>query len=322
MTRTGRQPGGIPGNAVWRTWGEKFPVWDLIRSILAEAFSRAGIALDAGFEWRAGCPVHANLDYRSALSQVLYDLTGRGNTGWVVEEPVLFLTLARRLGDLTDGAYMVYDIGGGSFDCALVEVKGNDMLVYGADGHPLMGGSDIDDRLERLAEEKGYRRQRDLIRQAKELLTESNPSETLQDGTVITLDDVEKVLEEGRFGEKSISTMRDAYVGAKVLWKRGKDEDDPPIGETLTLHRRTGEMQFVWQLMWGDMTKDIDKIILFGGPTKSPYFRRKLSRQFGEGMIIKGIIYLCTQGLPLVWPVLLGQPGLFLEPPHSLGLGL
>ena len=274
-----------------QAWGEEFPVWDLIRDILAEAFRRVGITFDEEFEWRAGCPIHANLNYRADLSRVLSGLTGKGNVSWIIEEPILFLILALRLGNLADGSYLVYDIGGGSFDCALVEVRENDMRVYGADGHPLMGGSDIDAG---LVKRKNYRGQLDLIRQVKERLTPSNPSETLADGTVITFDDVEATLHESRFGEKSISTMRDAYVSAKVLWKRSEGEDDPPIGEIITRNAETGTVRFVWQLMWDDMAEDIDKIILSGGPTKSPYFRERLSKRFGPDKVITASDLLST----------------------------
>ena len=277
-------------------WGEEFPVWDLIYRILAEAFRRAGIIGD--FEWRAGCPVHADVSYRSGLAQALFQVTGKGDIGWVSEEPILFLTLARRLGDLGEGSYVVYDIGGGSFDCALVEVKGNEMLVYGADGHPLLGGSDVDDG---LITKVDYTGQPDLLRQAKERLSSSNPSETLSDGNTITLDDVESVLKEGRFSAKSISTTRDAYVSAKTLWKRDRREGIPAIGEMASSDPETGEVKFVWQLMWDDLARDIDKIIMFGGPTRAEYFSRELSKRFGDDKVIAASDIL---------PTLIGTPDL------------
>ena len=59
-----------------QAWGHDFPVWDLIGRILAEALRRANIT--GKFEWRVGCPVHANYEYRAGLSQTLTDLTGTG----------------------------------------------------------------------------------------------------------------------------------------------------------------------------------------------------------------------------------------------------
>ncbi len=288
--------GWNPEKRCFDVWGEEFPVWDLIRYILAEAFRRAGITGD--FEWRAGCPVHADMSYREGLAQALLQVTGKTNVDWVSEEPILFLTLARRLGGLEEGAYLVYDIGGGSFDCALVEVKEDEMLVYGADGHPLLGGSDVDDG---LTDKVGYTGQPDLLRQAKERLSPSNPSEVLNDGNTITWEDVEAVLREENFAVKSLSTSRDAYVSAKTLWKRDPSEDIPRVGEVAYLDPATGEVKFVWQLMWDDIARDVDKIILFGGPTRAEYFPRELAKRFGEEKAIT---------VSELLPTLIGTPDL------------
>lgn len=264
-------------------WGRRFPVWDLIGSILEEAFSRANVS--SAFEWRAGCPVHAGLDYREQLTRTLSKITGGGNIDWITPEPILFMNLIRRLGDVDgapiSGSYLVYDFGGGSLDCALVDIDGDEgrMIVFGADGHPLLGGSDID---RALVKRFSYEGQLDLLRKAKERLGPDNRSETLLDGTVITLDELESTLTEGGFVDRSVNPMRDAYMGAKVLWKRGGSEDDPPIGEVLARNVRTGEMRFVWQLRLGDMARDLKGIILFGGPTKSPHFREGLQALFEE----------------------------------------
>ena len=272
-------------------WGQSFSVWKLIQSIIAEAFRRADIKGD--YEWRAGCPVHSDFAYRQGLAQVLSQVTGKGNAQWIVEEPILFLIAAQKLGDpkladLQNGSHLVYDIGGGSFDCALVELaeQSQQMRIYGAEGHPLLGGTDID---RKLGKKVGYSGLPKVLRKAKEDRTVSSPSETLGDDTVITLADVESVLREGKFAEKSVSILRDSYIWAKTLWKRSDDiEDDehPPMGEIIYQNGSTGEVRFVWQLSWDDLAREVDNIILFGGPTKSPYFKRYLETRFGAGKAI------------------------------------
>ena len=261
-------------------WGQEFSVWDLIVKILSKAFERAGISGD--YEWRAGCPVHANLEYRSGLTNALHQVTGKGDVNWIVEEPILFLLAARRLGGLRpEGSYLVYDVGGGSFDCALIEVaEGREMLTYGADGHPRLGGFDIDRKLYAKAKSKGFSGSLYDVRRAKENLTKEDRAYTLPDGTVVTLQEVEDSLKELRFREKSASVSRDAYVGAKMLWKRGEGDDYPSIGDVLYKNQTTGEVEFVWQLPWTGLSADVDDIILFGGPTKSHFFKEYLEKQF------------------------------------------
>lgn len=278
-----------------QAWGQEYPVWDLIHKLLAEAFRRAGVT--AKFEWRAGCPVHAGYEYRKGLADTLGQLSGVSELNWITEEPILFLTLARELGNLEEGSYLVYDVGGGSFDCALVEISGNEILVYGADGHPFLGGADID---EHLRERLGYTGQLVLLRQAKEQLSPINPSVTLGNGAVISEDSVNATLEELGFFGKSLATLHDSYKSAKALWKRPQGEYDPPIGEIISQDSE-GVVRYVWQLSLDDLTRDIDGIILVGGPTNFSYFRNHLSKIFGPKKVLTPLEVL---------PTLAGTPNL------------
>lgn len=255
-----------PESRCVEVWGEQFPVKTLISEIMKEAISRA--ELPGEFEWRAGCPVHSGLDYRSMLAEVIAEFAGRGSPNWLVDEPVLFLTLLWRMGQLDTGSYLVYDLGGGSFDCAVIEVReNNEMIVHGADGHPLLGGADI-------------------LRDIKVRLglgEEETPDDSLLSGDVYN-----SVIKESRYIERSMMSLRDAYTSAKVVWGRG-ETGDYPFGETIFESDDTGERRFIWQLGYADMAKDLDSIILYGGPTGGPMqesvFARNLSRWFGESKI-------------------------------------
>ena len=137
-----------PEQGCVEAWGQHYQVKELISAILKQAVERAN--LPEQFEWRAGCPVQSGYDYRSMLAEVITDLAGQGRVEWVIDEPVLFLAAAQRNIDPDSqarllGSYLVYDLGGGSFDCALVDVRDDgEMVVFGADGDPLLGGSNVD----------------------------------------------------------------------------------------------------------------------------------------------------------------------------------
>ena len=301
-----------------KEFGREFPVWELVGSILTEAFQRAGISGD--YEWRAGCPVHADLLYRKGLADTLTRVTGKaGNIHWVVEEPFLFLLAARVIGQLQEGSYLVYDVGGGSFDCAVVEISGDKTQIYGADGHPWLGGADIARGLDQELLKQGYRVQPNLLRQAIETVSVTGHVK-LQEGPFITLDyakesgevkdrlageivgDVKTALEELRFFRKSVAVSRDAYIGAKSLWWTRPPYEIPtpegsirypPAGEVLyerykghnPQDRELREVRFVWQLMLPDLVNDVDRIILCGGPTKSPLFSENLEKSFKTGNV-------------------------------------
>jgi len=50
--------------------------------------------------------------------------------------------------------YMVYDLGGGTFDVTVIRVSGNDITVLGTDGDHNLGGKDWDDRVAHFLAEK------------------------------------------------------------------------------------------------------------------------------------------------------------------------
>ncbi len=184
----------------------------------------------------------------------------------------MFLVLAHRLGKLDPGSYMVYDVGGGSFDCALAEV-GTDggMTVYAAQGDPTLGGVTID---EFLTEKLGYKGPPRDLRIAKEALTPNNREQNVDPNTKVTWDDLEQVLSKRRFVGWSLAAMREAYIFAKVLWK--SEGGASPIGGIPSC--RLGDMPAAFR-------KDLHSIFLTGGPTKSPYIRDRLAETFGDQVV-------------------------------------
>lgn len=268
-------------------WGQQFQVKDLVAAILREAVSRAG--LPERFDWRAGCPVQAGYDYRTMLTEILSEIAGQGRVEWVVDEPVLFLAAAQRNIDPDSelrlrGWYLVYDLGGGSFDCALVEVQDSgEMIVHGADGDPLLGGSNID---RELASRLGGAE--NLLRLAKEQVSPNNPSVPFGGSVALTWADVESELKDGKFVPRSLMAMRDAYISGKSALQRfGESSGDGPSDIILDKNDDTGEVRFVRQLGYDDMERDLDGVIMFGGPTRSPFFAENLGRWFGESKVMQ-----------------------------------
>lgn len=257
-----------------------FPLWELISGLLGEAANRSG--LTGEFEWRAGCPVHSGYEYRKNLAECLSQLGGECKVSSVIEEPVLFLTLANSRNVLEQGSgYLVYDMGGGSFDSALAVIEEGNMVVYGADADPTIGGSDVDTFLyQKFNKEVRV----DILRTAKERLGTGNlQADLTAGGHTLTWGDVVEATESQKLPKLSLMATIDAYKWAKILWERG--EDGPPVGTTAS----AGDTQkHVGQLTWADAAGEeaLKAVILFGGPTKSPYFRSLLSGKFGADKVI------------------------------------
>ena len=271
-------------------FGREYSIRDLISRMLKHAFDTAGIS--PGFEWVAGCPVHAGLEYRADLAEIVTELggAGAGALNRIVEEPILALVAAYRLGRLQAGSsYLVYDLGGGSFDCALAQIEGASsdtddlaMVVYGARGDPGLGGSDIDDFLKAKLEVDD----RDIIqlRGAKEAVRPTNLQQPLPGNKTLSWTDVEEAVKQLLFLFKTTVTMRESYRDAKVVWNR-KDEN-APVGRIVSRNPNTRGVRFVDQLNWEDLIEDVDGVILCGGPTKSPIFSEALRKRFGEEKVI------------------------------------
>lgn len=274
-------------------WDQQLPVAAVIQTILDEALRRAGLEHVA--TWRAGCPTQTDLTYRQEMAGLISSYGGAAKVTWVAEEPILLLALAYTIGELGPGSYIVYDFGGGSFDCALATIDqkegGLRLTVYAADGHPLLGGADID---QLLAQNLGYRGPPHQLRVAKERMSPNGPRQILPGGTILTWDHVENTLKQGRFFEDTIPLMMRVYRNAKLLWKRG--DEAPPAGEVIRRDASTGAIRFVEELRQDDMGRDVDAVILFGGPTRSPYFKERLVGIFGPDKVVH--ISDLVSGLP------------------------
>ena len=175
-----------------------------------------------------------------------------------MEEPLLLLALGREISSLDDGIYMVYDLGGGSFDCAVIKVTSNQLIVLADHGLPTLGGMDIDKRLKRELEYGGSILE---LRTAKEQLSSSDKID-LSGGYTLTIELAHKVLESGGFIRHTFNAMENAYSKARLLI-------DGPLEEGVK-----------------GMVETIDKVLVVGGPTRMPYFIEKLKGIFGEYKVV------------------------------------
>lgn len=196
------------------------------------------------------------------------------------EAPLLQEPIAAAIGygirpDSANQRWLVFDLGGGTLDIAVVSTKEGRLNVLEHRGNNLLGGKDID----RLIVEQLFMPALD----AAYNLRDAAPNAARA-----------KLLSRLRFRaeEAKIDLSRDSHVLVS-LFDIGTDDDDQPIEIELPLQR--DQLESLMEPMLAkcfDLARealngarleapDLDRILLVGGPTQSPYLRNRLHEELG-----------------------------------------
>lgn len=178
----------------------------------------------------------------------------------LLQEPIAAAT-AYLNEDPQEGDYLVYDLGGGTFDVSIVRLRGGEMNVLGHGGDNFLGGADFDRALLEWVVNIQLRPRYGAF---PELLEEPARGRLLL------------VCEDAR---KRLSTQKEVLIdladfGLPVdQLALTRDELEAVIGEhvdrTLALTRE--RIKAV-----GLTSEDLSGILLVGGPTKTPFVRQQL----------------------------------------------
>jgi molecular chaperone HscA len=133
------------------------------------------------------------------------------------------------------GTYLVYDLGGGTFDASLIKIQEGILKVVGVIGNTMLGGDDFDLEIAKLLEKKYQIHKNKCIAIAKKLKENINNKEE-----ITILDDV--------FNCK-FSLSKDEL----------KEQVNPLIQQTIKL---------IKQLLIEQSPEDLKGIVLVGGSTK------------------------------------------------------
>jgi molecular chaperone DnaK (HSP70) len=166
-----------------------------------------------------------------------------------------------------DEVVMVYDLGGGTFDITVIEVKDKSIRVISTDGDHQLGGKNWDERLANyfatvFEEETGI--------DSEELLSNM---ETWQE----LLNKAEDTKKKLTSKEKTI--VRVAHDGEKATVELTREKFDELTNDLL--ERTISLTNNVLENIKEKGYEKIDKILLVGGSTYMPQVREKLSQTYG-----------------------------------------
>ena len=176
-----------------------------------------------------------------------------------------------------NGYWLVYDLGGGTFDIALVEIKDGEMKVKDHEGNNFLGGTDFDALIvERLIVPH-------IIAETKiddfydQLIVKYGKYEKLYYQLLYVAEEVKKELSYQKTSEIDFSTEIDGKVYDFVFPVSVSGFNEliaPKVEETLKMVRKIFDRNNI-------EATGIHEIILVGGSTFIPYVRESLREKTG-----------------------------------------
>jgi len=168
--------------------------------------------------------------------------------------------LAYGFGRGEDSTFMVYDLGGGTFDVTVIEKSGQEFITLATDGDVQLGGKDWDERLanflaEQFADEFGKNPREDSRAMAYLLTTAEDAKKTLSTSHTVRV----PVNYKGDWGNYDIT----------------REQFESLAEDLVTMTELTAEMVLeeagvTWQ--------SIDRIVPTGGSIRMPMIQRMLER--------------------------------------------
>jgi len=180
----------------------------------------------------------------------------------IVNEPVaaaLYYATTREV----SGKVLVYDLGGGTFDVTIMNVKGHQMDIVCSQGDHALGGIDFDQKILEMLE-KSYKE-----KFGDELITSDEDRAKYEDEA----EDVKKTLSRRKTAKKM---LYGSAGNLKVEITREMFEQ-----AIASLIARTDILVEVALEEAGIEPSGIDKVLLVGGSTRIPLVQQRLEKTFG-----------------------------------------
>jgi molecular chaperone DnaK len=220
----------------------------------------------------------------------------------LLQEPIAAAIASAGSADLREGYFLIYDLGGGTFDVSLVRSRAGRLQVLDHDGDNHLGGKDFDRLL--------VRRAADLVRSEGRLGEFRRTISALAPAFDLLKVEAERVrvaLSQSEAADFRVERLAKAgdgdWVSVGFALTRGELEEliRPTILRTTALCRRMLQRNSL-------APAELKRLVLVGGPTLTPCLPRILESELGieahhfvdpsQAVAIGAAIYACTQRIP------------------------
>ena len=197
----------------------------------------------------------------------------------LLQEPIAAAMASMASSKKKNGQFLVYDLGGGTFDVALVQSVGGSVNIVAHEGINMLGGRDFDRLLvsevahpwliENFSLPQNFHtdeRYRTLLPIARHAAEKAKIALSSTDTAVISAGE-----EEIRVAD---TNGMDIYLHIDVTRKDLEGLIAERVDESITLCRKIVKEN-------GYSHEDIDKIVFIGGPTKMPFIRETVPHELG-----------------------------------------
>lgn len=243
---------------------------DIIKQLLAQVFNEIGqkdiegavITIPAAFN-----QMQSEATLRAARMAGLKRVA-------LLQEPVA-ASLAAMAGTPREGHFLIYDLGGGTFDLALARAKDGDVKIVSHQGINMLGGRDFDrlivNEVVRPWLKKNYDLPDDFAR-SPDYRRLMRIAQLAAERAKIDLSQVEETQifapeEEVRMKDKA---DREIFIDATLTRKTFESLIKGPVENTIELMRRVLEEAEV-------KTEELDSIVFIGGPSRIPLIREMVA---------------------------------------------
>lgn len=197
----------------------------------------------------------------------------------LLQEPVAAAMACMEDPGSRDGLFLVYDLGGGTFDAALVRALGGNVTVEAHEGINMLGGTDFDRMILETIVEPWLR---------KNFVLPTNIAASPQAQRLLAL--VKAHIERAKV---ELSSVTETMIAISEHETGMRDLDGQPIWCEVTLRRADVErivaeridrsIELCRKILAdnGYQPSDVDKVVLIGGPSRMPVVRDRVPGELG-----------------------------------------